>query len=442
MFWIICAILVLIAIAFIFPSLQMRSLDQDATSQQNILIAQEQLADLESRFENREIDEESYQSTRDELEQSLYADLNDSEAVNSDAIKSQSANPTSSKSSLSSKFSMVLILLLIPVISFPLYYKTGNIIFTKNVDAVEAAKIARDEVVPKKADGTPDIETMVAGLQQKMEKTPDNAKGWYMLGRSYMVLERYTEAAKSFERAFKLIPDSANVMLSLADSLSMSQQGSLVGRPGKLVNQALEIEPKNVTALWLSGMAARQNGDYQGAISKWNEVLPLIQEAPQQVVQLKGLISEARGKLPADMQNTQAEPVTPSATEVVSDSANSVNDKPAAEIKVMVSLSEELKAKASPNDLVFIYAKAMSGPPMPLAAVRKQVKDLPIEVVLNDAMAMMPSLKMSSFDAVVVGARVSKTGQPIAQNGDLYAEKSSIKSGENISLEINEVLVK
>ena len=112
------------------------------------------------------------------------------------------------------------------------------------------------------------------------------------------------------------------------------------------------------------------------------------------------------------------------------------------EIKVIVSLSEELKAKASPTDLVFIYAKAMSGPPMPLAAVRKQVQDLPMEVVLNDAMAMMPNLKLSSFDSVVVGARVSKTGQPIAQNGDLFAEKRSIKNGDNISIEINEVLAK
>ncbi|MEB8432477.1 c-type cytochrome biogenesis protein CcmI [Cocleimonas sp. KMM 6892] len=435
MFWIICAILVLIAIAFIFPALRKRNIDQDESSQQNILIAQEQLADLETRFENSEIDEESYQSSRDELEQSLYSDLNESGVIK-----------TNNNQKASSKFSMALILLLIPVISFPIYYKTGNMVFTKNVDAIEAAKIERNKAVPKKPDGTPDIEAMVAGLQQKMDNNRDNAEGWYMLGRSYMVLEKYPEAAKSFERANKLIPDSANVMLSLADSLSMAQQGSLLGRPGALINEALKLEPENVTALWLSGMAARQSGDYLGAISIWNRVLPLIQNAPQQVSQLEGLISEARSKLPAEMQNTQAQPVTPSATEAaneaIDETAKSDTVKPEAEIKVMVSLSEDLKSKAAPDDLVFIYAKAMSGPPMPLAAVRKQVKDLPLEVVLNDEMAMMPSLKMSSFDTVIVGARVSKTGQPISQNGDLYAEKRSIKNGENISIEINEVLVK
>jgi len=437
MFWIICTILVLIAFAFVFPSLRKNHVDQDASKQQNIFIAQEQLADLESRFENAEIDEESYQSTRDELEQSLYDDLKQSDLL----FESTQGKNSQTKSSF---VSMAFILLLIPVIAFPVYYKTGNIIFTKNVDAVEAVRVERDKAVPKNADGTPDIETMVAGLQQKMEKNPENAKGWYMLGRSYMVLERYTDAAKSFERAYKLMPDSANVMLSLADSLSMSQQGSLIGRPGKLVNDALKIEPENVTALWLSGMSARQNGDYQGAIAKWNKVLPLIQEAPQQLVQLKSLISEARSKLPAGMQapieNVQVEATSPAAN--ASANVKDANDKQAAEIKVMVSLSEELKAKASPDDLVFIYAKAMSGPPMPLAAVRKQVKDLPIEVALNDAMAMMPNLKMSAFDTVVVGARVSKTGQPIGQNGDLFAEKRSIKSGEKVSIEINEVLVK
>ncbi len=434
MFWIICTILVLIAIAFIFPSLQKVKLEQDASSQQNILIAQEQLADLESRFENSEVDEESYRATRDELEKTLYADLTDSEATKK--------HVDTQKSPFLSKLSMVFILLLIPLIAFSLYYKTGNMVFTKSMDSIEAARVERDKMIPKNADGTPNIDAMVAGLQKKMEENPDNPEGWYMLGRSYMVLKQYPEAIKSFEHAFKLMPDSSNVMLSLADALSMSQQGSLIGRPEKLVNNVLKMEPKNVTALWLSGMAARQSGDYQKAIMLWTKLLPLVQEKPEQLAQIKGLIEESRGNLPKDMQNIQDVPVTSSTTQSVSGKVDTVSDKSVAEISVMVSLSEKLKAKASPDDLVFIYAKAMSGPPMPLAAVRKQVKDLPVNVLLNDAMAMMPNLKISAFDQVIVGARVSKTGQPIAQNGDLYAEKRSIKLGEKVSIEINDIVVK
>jgi len=118
------------------------------------------------------------------------------------------------------------------------------------------------------------------------------------------------------------------------------------------------------------------------------------------------------------------------------------DNKGAVGINVSISISGEMLKQSSPDDLVFIYAKAMSGPPMPLAALRKQVKDLPISVTLNDDMAMMPNLKLSGFSEVVVGARVSKSGRPIAENGDLFAEKASIKAGDDVSLEINSVLSK
>ncbi|MCF6190785.1 MAG: cytochrome c [Cocleimonas sp.] len=111
-------------------------------------------------------------------------------------------------------------------------------------------------------------------------------------------------------------------------------------------------------------------------------------------------------------------------------------------ITVSISLSDKLKSQASSTDLVFIYAKAMSGPPMPLAVVKKQVKDLPIEIVLNDEMAMMPNLKLSGFSEIKVGARISKSGQPIARNGDLFSEKASIKVGDKVSIEIDTVVVK
>ncbi len=424
MFWIISAILVLIALAFILPSLRNRNTVHDATREQNIAIAQEQLADLEARFEQGEINQEDYESSRDEHEQALFNDLSISEINSSKSL----ANNTSKKSLVGS----ALILLLIPAITIPLYLKTGNLGFTKLLDSKQAAQQARNENVPMKADGTPDIDQMVAGLQKKMDANPDNAKGWYMLGRSYMVLKRYSEAAKAFESAYKLLPDSADTMLSLADALSMSSQGQLSGRPAELVNKAVKLEPQNITALWLSGMAARQQGNYLDAINQWKKVLPLIGN-PDETIEVNRLISEAKSKLSPELQENLAKEVQ---VAVVDD------NKRVTGIKVSVSISNEMLTQASPDDLVFIYAKAMSGPPMPLAALRKQVKDLPIEAVLNDDMAMMPNLKLSGFSEVVVGARVSKSGRPIAENGDLYAEKFSIKSGDEVSLEINSVLSK
>ena len=423
MFWIISAILVLIALAFILPSLRNRDTFQDATRVQNIVIAQEQLAELELRFEQGEVNKEIYEATRDELEQSLFSDLQTDEA----GIKSPP-----NKSTNKSLFGTAIILLLIPVITIPLYLKVGNLNFTKLLDSKQAASQARAAAVPMKEDGTPDIDTMVANLQKKMDANPENSKGWYMLGRSYMVLKRYPEAAKSFDRAYKILPDSAETMLSLADALSMSNQGQLSGRPAELVNKALKLEPQNITALWLSGMASRQQGNYLEAISQWKKVLPLINNADE-TIEVNRLISEAKSKLAPELQESVS-----NEKQVKTEDKNNIS----AGINVSVSISKEMLAQASPDDLVFIYAKAMSGPPMPLAALRKQVSDLPIDVILNDDMAMMPNLKLSAFSEVTVGARVSKTGRPIAENGDLFAERPSIKAGDRVNLVINSVLSK
>ena len=421
MFWIISAILVLIALAFVLPTLlRKRNNYSDASREQNIHIANEQLEDLETRFERGEIESEDYQATRDELEQSLFDDINDSP---------QFANDGAAKSS---PLSAVFIALLIPAITIPVYLEVGNLPFTEMVDSKLAAKIANDASVPRKADGTPDIDAMIAGLQKKMEADPENLKGWYMLGHSYMVMDRYTDALKAFERALKLKPDSVDIMLSVANSLSMSKQGDLLGRPAELVSKALAKEPNNMTVLWLSGMAARQDGKFLEAIKHWQNVLPLAK--PEQVADVKSLINEARSRLTPEQKQTLK-----TATAEVQKREALGN---ASGISVTISLSEKFKSQVNPTDLVFIYAKAMSGPPMPLAAVKKQVKDLPIKVTLNDAMAMMPSLKLSSFSEVIVGARVSKSGRPISQNGDLFSEKSSVKAGDAINIEIDAVVVK
>ena len=435
MFWIISAILILIALAFVLPSLlRQRSTLQDGSRAQNIFIANEQLKELEARFEQGEMDNEAYQATRDELEQSLFSDIQSSDV--NDGILIDNKKP--------SLLGAVLIALMIPAITIPAYLSVGNLPFTEMLDSKQAAAKVAGAKVPRNADGTPDIDTMIGGLQKKMEANPDNAKGWMMLGRSYMVIKRYPEAAKSYERALKLKPQSADLMMALADSLAMASNGEIRGRPVALINKALAIEPENQTALWLGGMAARQQGNHLIAIERWRKVLTLVKN-PNERKEVSSLIAEAMTQLTPEQKTKMGASVALTAVvpaKLVKKIPVKNNSAPNAGITVSISLSEKFKAQAKPTDLVFIYAKAMSGPPMPLAAVRKQVKDLPFEVVLNDAMAMMPNLKLSGFSEVIVGARVSKTGQPVAQNGDLYSEKTSIKAGDKVSLEIDTLVVK
>lgn len=427
MFWIISAILIVIALVFIFPALLKRDYSPDATREQNISIAKEQLADIELRFEQGDIDQKSYQSTKDELELSLFNDLKES---NDQLLESTNNNAPK-------RTDTWLILLLIPLIAIPTYLNLGNLKFTKQLDSKMVAQEAAKASMPLKSDGTPDVEKIAENLKSEMESNPTDPKGWYMLGRTYMMLNNFPDAANSFDKSLSLRPDLADTMLALADALSMSNNGQLIGRPRKLVNNALTIEPENITALWLSGMAASQESDYLEAITQWQKVIPFLDDKPDEKSAVIGLIAEAKSRLKPDEKAGLA----------LIENQNQENAENNADIKdigikVNISLSDILKDKASPDDLVFIYAKAMTGPPMPLAAVRKQVKDLPFDVLLNDDMAMMPSLKLSSFKDVIVGARISKTGQPIANNGDLFAEKTEIKAGDSISIVINEVFEK
>lgn len=443
MFWIIASILILIALAFVLPSLLRKQRviggAVDARRKQNIQIAKEQLEDLEHRFEKGEMEEDAYQSTRDELEMALFEDMKES---------TQDAQLTNKVSSVSVVGSFA-IALLVPLIAVGMYTKLGSPVFTTDLSSQQAAKQELEKNVPKNADGTPDIDTMVAGLQKKMEANPNNPEGWFMLGRSYMVMKRYPEAAKAYEQAYKLQPESTDVMLSLADSLAMASNGSIKGRPTELINKVLEIEPDNLTGLWLGGMASRQQGDYVTAIKRWNGVLSQL-KSPAEKQEVNSLIAESMKQLTpeqqavmkTDMASTSTTDQAPKAMKTSDTSVVDKNNKNGNGISVTVSLSEKLKSQTQPTDLVFVYAKAVTGPPMPLAAARKQVKDLPLEIVLDDSMAMIPTMKLSGFSEVIVGARVSKSGQPIAQNGDLFVEKKPVKAGEKVVLEIDSIVNK
>lgn len=430
MFWIISAILVIIALAFIFPALLNRNYTEDATREQNISIAKEQLAEIELRFKQGDIDTESYQATKDELEQSLFNDLEEA------GHKLTVSNNNPSKSSVG--VDTWLILLIIPLITIPVYLNLGNLDFAKQLDPKVISKKAAETTMPLKADGTPDVEKIAKNFRAEMEKNPTDPKGWFMLGRTYIMLEQFPEAINSFDKSLSLRPESVKTLLALADALSMNNKGQLIGRARKLVNKALTIEPKNLTALWLSGMAASQDSEYVEAITQWRKLLPHLENKPDEKKAIIDLIAEAKSRLKPEQQTK----LTNEDSKNIESSKKIDSAITNAGVEVSISLSEAFKDMASSDDYVFIYAKAMNGPPMPLAALRKQVKDLPLKVMLNDDMAMMPNLKLSSFKGVSVGARISKTGQPISQDGDLFVEKTGVNLGDSVTLEINEVFKK
>jgi len=238
---------------------------------------------------------------------------------------------------------------------------------------------------------TAQIESMVQGLAARLRENPDDTDGWKMLGRSYMVLGRFGEAVDAYAKAALRAPRDAQLLADFADALAMSRGQRLEGEPERLVARALELEPGNLKALALAGTGAFERGDYARAAELWERMLPNVPAGSEEAGVIRQNVAEARKRAAA----------------------------PATRLTGTVRISPALKGKYGPKDTVFIYARAADGPAMPLAILRHEAGELPLEFVLDDSMAMAQGMTLSSFPRIVVTARISRGGGAKPQPGDL-----------------------
>jgi cytochrome c-type biogenesis protein CcmH len=276
------------------------------------------------------------------------------------------------------------------------------------------------------------LETMAQGLADRLAKEPNNLDGWMMLGRTYFAVNQPAKALDALEHAYKLGPRQPGVLVAYAEALAANAGNSLAGRPTELIRTALEIEPGNTSARWLSGMVAYQKEQFADAAKTWEGILAELDPAGEEAAQMRQMIAEARsrGGLPAPVASASTVPATPPSPaarpgEGTPQSAPTAAIVQAA-IRVKVSLSPDLTAAAAPADTLFVFARAPSGPPMPLAVQRLKVSDLPATVTLDDGMAMMPAMRLSAFPEVLVGARISKSGQATPSSGDLEGQTGPV----------------
>ena len=283
--------------------------------------------------------------------------------------------------------------------------------------------------IAQNAPMAPEHIEMIKALSARLEQNPNDGKGWAMLARSYAVMGRYNEALPAYEKAANLIQNDPVLLVDYADVLAAVNGKNLQGKPLELIQSALLIDPTNIKGLNLIGTAAFQAGDYTHAVSYWEKLLQLLPPDSPIAKQINTSIANARaqeaGKRPQSLPaQGEAQPATGGA-----------------QIAGVVRLSPALAGKVAPTDTVFVFAKAASGPPMPIAVIRAQVKDLPQKFILNDSMAMMPTMKLSNFQEVVVGAKISKSGNATPQSGDLRGEVASVKVGtNNVQLVIDKIV--
>jgi cytochrome c-type biogenesis protein CcmH len=332
----------------------------------NVSIHRDQLRELEGDLSRGKISRDDYDRARRELEARLLAD-----------VAAADASPASGRAPIRWMAGVA-----IPLVALGVYFAVGS---PRMIEREAEHSVTAQQ-----------IEAMVARLAAKLRENPDDIDGWKLLGRSYGALGRFAESADAYARAATQAPRDAQLLADFADALAMARGQSLQGEPEKLVLRALEIDPRNLKALALAGTAAFERKDFRKAADTWRRMLDVVPPGSEDARAIQANIDEALAL------------------------------KGSRVLRGEVRLSERLKGEVSPDDLVYIFARAVEGPPMPLAVLRKRVRDLPASFALDDTMAMAPQARLSGFARVIVSARVSKSGQAAPQPGDLQGASAPV----------------
>jgi cytochrome c-type biogenesis protein CcmH len=414
-FVLIAAVMVAAALAWILvPLLGRGKTDGIAREASNVAILRDQLRELEADLATGAMPREHYEQARRELEQRV---LEESKAIPNVA----------SPPSQSAAWTAAILGGAIPIAALLLYVALGSHDAFAPMVARSAKAGAEHEVTPQQ------VEAMAATLAAKLEKEPNNTDGWVMLARTYYALNRHADAARAFERAVTLVPDNAELLADYADSLGAAE-GGLRGKSLELIERALKADPTHWKALALAGTAAFERKDYKQAVDYWERMKKTVPPDSPIAGSIDASIAEAR-----ELGGLKSAPTAASAPMPATRAAESAKAPPStatpsptlpgATVAGTVTLAPALAAKTSPTDTVYIFARAAEGPKMPLAILKKQVKDLPAAFMLDDSMAMAPNFALSNFPNVVVGARISKSGSATPQSGDLEGFSSVVTIG-------------
>jgi cytochrome c-type biogenesis protein CcmH len=408
-FWSLAAVMVMVALLFVLPPL-LRNRTAFAVSRNdlNTNVIKEQLEEVEADLRAGKLDQTQFDAARQDLERELLYDLDVTDGTQA---------PTPERGG---RWLTLLLIPAIPLCAVLLYQLMGS---AELIDRVQQAQTSPSQ--PAQSQSVASIEEMVSVLAARLQQQPDDVKGWVMLARSYSIMKRYSEAAAAYKNVLRLGGEEAGLLTDYADATVMANGGIFTDESGALLTRALQLDPDNVKGLWLAGHWKNQSGAQTEALDYWQQAAARLPVGSEDAAVIAQQITEVQGQLGITTEPAPAITTAAAAT--------------GASLSVHVTLAPDMAAIAAAEDTVFIYARATQGSRMPLAIVRKQVKDLPATVSLDDSMAMTPQMVLSKFDQVAVGARVSKSGGAMPQSGDLQGLVTPVDttSTETVQITIN-----
>ncbi len=428
-FWLLAGGMVALAVALILlPLRRQRAKATLSRTALNTAIFRERLAELDAEQREGRVTAEEYRQLRAELERTLLGDVPEETAR---------AVPL-----WSGTFKLAVGMgILVPLFALGYYYVSSYrgeaaewMALQERLNGLVAQAVRDPEVLSahKDVDLRDFTRVLQARLQQQGSQDPE---GWYLLGVSYLEMQQLDAARTALARAYELGPTQPGIMLAYAQALIFTNDGRLDDTSADLLHRLLAAEPHQQRALFLLGLGSFNSGAYEEAIHAWQSLL--------------ALRGDSAGEGARVLQNSIARAQTLLAERAQADSSKEPASPPGPRLAVTVELSPQLQQRLSslsslsPDSILFVFAKAADGPPMPLAAVRQPVKTFPVQVVLDDSQAVTPALKLSNFKQVVVGARLSKGGAANAQTGDLQGTSTMLELKEGpqaVTLVIDQVV--
>jgi cytochrome c-type biogenesis protein CcmH len=404
-FWLIAAALLIAVIGMLLPA-ALRARIADGGRDSHRALHARRLAELTADLDDEVIDAADRQSAEDEITRALLEEADTPAAAGTGPVARW--------------LTTAAVALVIPGVALLTYNRLGQ----PQLSETPVQAPAPEATSPQS------MEAVLAQLEQRLQQNPDSAEGWMLLGRSYMVLARYTDAVAAFERAYALLGDVPQVMLQYADALAMTNNGRIGPQARELVERTIALEPDNIAGLWLGGLAAVETGQRELALERLNRARTLSAERGSATAELDAIIAG----IGAASGNTVAgsSPADTAAPEAAKSSA----------IAVRVTLAPALAERISATDVLFVFARAPGGGGPPLAVVRTSPGELPRSFVLDETSAMAPQFRLTPGATVDITARISRSGTPTATSGDLQGKVAAVTAGQNepVEITINEIV--
>lgn len=411
--WLTFATLIVLAFAFMFWPLMPFSRKKEKAhaiqKQQNINIFHDRLQELEQEKNQGTLEQESFLTLKTELEKTLLHDAQDQDSSALEQVQ------------VSGKhwFIAQTLGIAVVIISLGMYFKIGR------SDDLLLSQAMAGQTTEQQAgnNAPPSMEKSIALLESKLAEDPTNTEKILLLANSYAAVGQFDKSAGLYKKmADTAEPNSeeqAGLKGAQAQSLFQASGEKMTSQIQGIIKQALAIDPFEPSSLMLQGIEAFSATNYKQAITFWDKAK-----------QKAGEMQVTRFINPAIQAAQQKLGIAPPQIAKKTESKNQDATASSASVTIDLTLSKDLKSKVNDEHVIFVFARPVGGR-MPLAAERIKVKDLPIRIVLDDTKAAMPTAKISSVDTVEITARVSLSGQPMPQKGDLFTTIKDITVKNN-----------